>query len=112
MLETVLGHRIADTTIVVFDLETTGFSPRSGDEIVEIGAIKVHGNEVISEFHSMINPLRPISDGASAVNGITHYMVQDAPLIEEILPDFVEFIDDAPLVAHNANFDLPFLAWK
>lgn len=112
MLETAPGQKIMDTTIVVFDLETTGFSPRYGDEIVEIGAIKARGSEIISEFHSMVNPLRPISAGASAVNGITNDMVKDAPVIENVLPDFLGFIGDCPIVVHNAKFDLPFIAWK
>lgn len=108
----ILSKQIRGTPLVVFDLETTGFSPCAGDEIVEIGTIRVLGDEIVSEFHSMINPVRPISPGASAVNGITNDMVKDAPFIEEMLPRFLEFIGDSPLVIQNASFDLPFIAWK
>ena len=106
------GKRISEIPLVAFDLETTGFSPRSGDEIIEIGALKVLGDEAVSEFHTLVNPLRPIHPGASAVNGITNDMVVGEPLIEDVLPALFAFIGDSPLIVHNAAFDLPFLAWK
>ncbi len=108
----IIDREIFETPVIVFDLETTGFSPRAGDEIVEIGAIKTIAGKITGEFHSLVNPIRPISPGASAVNGITNDMVADAPLMENVLPGFLDFIGDSPLVAHNAAFDLSFLAWK
>ncbi|HOC93278.1 MAG TPA: exonuclease domain-containing protein [bacterium] len=101
-----------DTEIVVFDLETTGLSQRFGDEIVEIGAVKARGARVVGEFQTLVNPRRPVSPGASAVNGITDDMLSGAPLITEALPAFLDFIGQLPLVAHNAMFDIGFVAWK
>jgi DNA polymerase III epsilon subunit family exonuclease len=112
MNENILEKRISEIPLVALDLETTGFSPRTGDEIIEIGALKVLGDEAVSEFHTLVNPLRPIHPGASAVNGITNDMVAEEPLIQDVLPVFFEFIGDSPLIIHNAAFDLPFLAWK
>jgi DNA polymerase III subunit epsilon len=108
----ILSKQLCETPLVVFDLETTGFSPRAGDEIVEIGAVKTLGGEIVETFHTMVNPIRPIHPGASAVNGITNDMVAAAPLIKHVLPGLLDFIGDSPLVAHNAAFDLSFLAWK
>ena len=94
---------------VVFDLETTGMSDAS-DKIVEISAIKVKAREAVEEFSSLVNPQCHISSWASAVNGIYDHMVEDEPCIEEVLPGFVEFIGDLPLVGHNIiTFDMKFI---
>ncbi|MBI1859465.1 MAG: 3'-5' exonuclease [Deltaproteobacteria bacterium] len=96
---------------VVFDLETTGLSPWGGDEIIEIGAIKVFGAEIDEKnaFHSLVNPKRMIPSAATNVNGITNDMVAGAPAIDEVLPRFWEFVGQSWLVAQNAKFDLGFL---
>lgn len=96
---------------VVFDLETTGLSPWAGDEIIELGAIKIFGNELDEKniFHRLINPKRHISDDASRINGITNDMVKDAPTISEVLPEFLKFVGRARLVAQNARFDMSFM---
>lgn len=96
---------------VVFDLETTGLSPWAGDEIVEIGAMKIFGDDLDVEnaFHSLVRPRRPISPEASKVNGITNEMVADAPTFSEVFPRFLEFVGGAHLVAQNAKFDMSFL---
>lgn len=94
---------------VVFDLETTGCNPRS-DSIIEISAIKVIGGKKAAEFSSLVNPEIPISPAASAINHITDEMVQDAPVIDEVMLDFLQFIGNLPLVGHNIhNFDMKFL---
>ncbi|NBX92899.1 MAG: 3'-5' exonuclease [Proteobacteria bacterium] len=95
---------------IVFDLETTGLSAW-GDEIIEIGAIKVLGNEIdeTKNFHSLVNPKRLIPAEATAVSGITNEMVKDAPFIDEVLPKFLDFVGDAFWVAHNARFDMSFI---
>lgn len=94
---------------VVFDFETTGTS-FNYDEIIEISAIKVHNHETVAEFTSLVNPERAIPYSASQVNGITDDMVKDAPVLEEILGDFLEFIDDHVLVGHNIHaFDMKFI---
>lgn len=96
---------------VVFDFETTGLSAWGGDEVIEVGAMKVYGNEIDEQnvFHSLINPKRLIPPDATRINGITNEMVAGAPTIDEVLPKFLDFIGTAWLVAQNAKFDLGFL---
>jgi DNA polymerase III subunit epsilon len=96
---------------VVFDLETTGLSPWGGDEIIEIGAMKVFGNQIDEEnvFHTLVNPKRLIPGEASKVNGITNEMVAGAPTLDEIFPKFLDFIGGSWLVAQNAKFDMAFV---
>lgn len=94
----------------MFDVETTGLYPYSGDRICEIGAVRASlGSRTTKRFHSMVNPGRPISYGAFRVNGITDEMVMDAPTIYEIMPAFLKFIEGSVLVAYNAGFDLGFI---
>lgn len=93
---------------IAFDLETTGTLP-GVDRIVEIGAVRFIGNEVDAVYSTLVDPLIPISPGASAVNGITDDMVQGKPKIEELLASFTEFCADDVLIAHNAAFDTQFL---
>lgn len=94
---------------VVFDLETTGCNC-SKDSIVEISAIKVIDGSVAEEFSSLVNPGCSIPYYASRVNCITDEMVADAPMFEEVLPKFLDFIGNLPLVGHNIHtFDLKFM---
>lgn len=94
---------------VVFDLETTGISPKT-DEVIEISAIKVINGKVVDEFTSLVNPGRSIPSAASNVNGIYDYMVKDCPPFEEVLKSFDDFIGDMVLIGHNIySFDLKFL---
>lgn len=94
---------------VVFDLETTGISCRT-DRIIEISAIRVIEGKSVEEFSTLVNPECSIPFMASEVNGITDDMVSDAPLFETVLPNFLEFIGELPLVGHNIHsFDLPFI---
>ncbi len=94
---------------VVFDLETTGVSWKH-DKIIEISAVKVKDGEVAEEFTSLVNPGCHISEGATAVNGITDDMVEGEPSISEVLPRFLEFIGDEILVGHNiGSFDMNFI---
>ncbi len=96
---------------VVFDLETTGLSPWGGDEMIEIGAMRIFGNEIdeANAFHSLVNPKRLIPEEASRVNGISNEMVAGAPTIEEVFPKFLEFVGSSWLVAQNAKFDMSFI---
>ena len=102
-----LNTYVAD--YVVFDLETTGISPKT-DEVVEVSAVKVEHGKVTDEFSTLVNPKRRIPYGASRVNGITDDMVAEAPFFEQVLEEFLEFIEGFVLVGHNiARFDMNFL---
>lgn len=94
--------------MVIFDLETTGFSP-TRDRIVEIGAIKVRDNAIVDQFNHLVNPECHIPSVATSVHHITDEMVEREGTIEQILPGFLEFIDQDTLVAHNASFDMGFV---
>ena len=97
-----------DDVFVVFDLETTGFSPIA-DKIIEIGAVKVQNGKITEKFSTFVNPKIPIPFRITQLTSITDQMVMDAPDIETILPQFLEFVGDAVLVAHNASFDVGFI---
>ncbi len=99
---------IKDTEYVVFDFETTGTQPDI-NEIIEIGAAKVKDGEIIDKFHSLIKPKENIPEITTEITGITQEMLNDKPPIEEVLPKFLDFIEGAVLVAHNAIFDFRFL---
>lgn len=96
---------------VVFDLETTGLSAWGGDEMIEIGAMKIYGDEIDEKnvFHTLVNPKRLIPPDASRINGITNEMVQGMPTVDEVLPKFLDFCGNAWLVAQNAKFDMGFI---
>ena len=103
---------LAEITFIVLDLETTGASPTNGCAITEIGAIAVRGGEVLEEFSTFVNPQVALPEYIINLTGITDEMLTGAPLIDEVYPDFIEFIDrhkDVHLVAHNAPFDIGFL---
>ena len=94
---------------VVFDLETTGISCYT-DQVIEIAALTVQDNKVAECFSSFVNPQRSIPYSATRVNGITDDMVADAPTFDSVLNDFIEFIEDLPLVGHNIHsFDLKYI---
>ena len=101
------GQSLNDT-YVVFDLETTGFSSIK-DKIIEIGAVKVENGVITDKFSTFVNPKVPIPFEITNLTGITDDMVMEAPDIETILPQFLEFVGDAVLVAHNASFDVSFI---
>lgn len=94
---------------VIFDLETTGISWKK-DAIIEISAIRVRGGKNVAEFSQLVNPQRPIPYHASMVNHIYDKMVTNKPTIEEIMPEFIDFIGDDLLVGHNIHmFDMKFI---
>ncbi|NOU70135.1 3'-5' exonuclease [Paenibacillus sp. LMG 31458] len=97
--------------IVVFDLETTGFSPYNGDEIISFGGVSVIGGEVQSNhtFYSTVNPKRKIPDEIVTLTGITNEMAADAPELIGVLSDFLEFVGQRILVAHATGHDKNFL---
>ena len=97
-----------DEKFVVFDIETTGFSPVN-NRIIEIGAVRVSGGKVEDRFSAFVNPQTPIPFEIEKLTGIRDDMVTDAPLIEDVLPRFLEFCRGCVLVAHNAGFDMSFI---
>ena len=101
------GQRL-DGTFVVFDIETTGFSPVT-NRIIEIGAVKVDKGQIVDRFSVFVNPQVPIPFEIEKLTGINDSMVMEAETIERVLPQFLDFVGDAVLVAHNANFDVSFI---
>lgn len=97
-----------DEEFVVLDLETTGLNAGK-DKITEIGAVKIKNGQVIDKFSSFVNPEVPIPSFIVKLTGITNEMVEDAPTIEPVMLQLLEFINGATIVAHNAPFDLGFL---
>ena len=95
---------------IVLDTETTGISSRDGHRIIEIGALELmHHLPTGNKLHIYINPERDIDEGAVAVHGLTSAFLRDKPLFVEIVDEFLSFIGDAPLVIHNASFDMGFI---
>lgn len=103
-----IGMPLVSTTFVVVDLETTGGAP-DGNEITEIGAVKVRGGEVVGEFDTLVRPASAIPPFIAVLTGITDLMVSGAPRIQSVLPAFLEFARGSVIVAHNAPFDVGFL---
>ncbi|MDE6202717.1 MAG: PHP domain-containing protein, partial [Lachnospiraceae bacterium] len=108
--EIVTGEKGQDfgADFVVFDIETTGFSPVN-NRIIEIGAVKVSEGKISDRFSTFVNPDVPIPFEIEKLTGINDSMVLEAPFIEKALPEFLAFCGDAVLVAHNANFDMSFI---
>ena len=104
------GQNLRDE-YVVFDLETTGFSSEN-DKIIEIGAVRVKNGKICEKYSTFVNPERKIPERITELTSITDDMVKDAPIIEKVLPEFLEFIGDNALVAHNAGFDHGFIRQK
>ena len=98
-----------EDAFVVFDIETTGFSPEK-NQIIEIGAVKVEQGAVTDKFSTFVNPDEPIPFEIEQLTGISDGMVLDAPRIEAVLPEFLKFCEGCALVAHNASFDISFIA--
>lgn len=113
MLETPLS----EMEYVVFDLETTGFYPMNGDEIISFGAIRMTGDRIEEKqtFYSLVNPKRKIPAPITELTGITNEMAKDAPELMQTLHDFMEFVGKRLLIAHASGHDKQFLnaaLWK
>ena len=95
---------------IVFDTETTGLNPLGGDRIVEIGCVEMVNRLPTGQtFHVYLNPERDMPDGAFRVHGLSAEFLADKPLFSAVAQDFLDFIGDAALVAHNASFDMGFI---
>ncbi|MFU7527090.1 DNA polymerase III subunit epsilon [Qipengyuania sp. ASV99] len=95
---------------VIFDTETTGLDPKTGDRMVEIGCVEMIGRvETGRTFHAYYNPERDMPAAAEAVHGLSAKFLSSKPLFADTFGELLEFLGDAPLVAHNAGFDFGFL---
>jgi len=95
---------------IVLDTETTGLDPRDGHRIVEIGAVELHSHLPTGRtFHVYLNPERTMPREAQAIHGLDDAFLRDKPLFASVAAEFMAFIGDAPLVIHNAGFDVTFL---
>ena len=95
---------------IVLDTETTGLDPLRGDRLVEIGCVEIFNRMPTGQsFHRHLNPQRDMPAEAFAVHGLSTEFLADKPLFDEVVEDFLEFIADAPLVIHNASFDIGFI---
>ena len=95
---------------IVFDTETTGLDPYQGDRLVEIGCVElINGFPTGQSFHRYLNPERDVPEGAFKVHGLSREFLMDKPVFAEVCDDFLGFVGDAPLIAHNAMFDLGFI---
>jgi len=98
---------------IVFDTETTGLNPATGDRMVEIGCIEIYNRvETGRHFHAYFNPERDMPPEAEAVHGLSTIFLSDKPRFLEKVEELLEFIEDSPLVAHNATFDFGFLNFE
>jgi DNA polymerase-3 subunit epsilon len=109
--KTLFGMPLDELEVVVFDLETTGFSAYGGDEIISIGAVIVKGNQVLKNqtFYTVVNPKRDIPTEIVELTGIEQKMVDQAPEIIDALSDFLDFVGTRVLIAHGTGHDRHFL---
>ncbi|WP_067732166.1 DNA polymerase III subunit epsilon [Novosphingobium naphthalenivorans] len=95
---------------IIFDTETTGFDPKNGDRMVEIGCIEMVNRVMTGRtYHAYFNPERSMPAEAEAVHGLSEAFLADKPLFSECAQAFLDFIEDSPMVAHNAGFDFNFI---
>ena len=98
---------------IVLDTETTGMDPFEGDRIIEIGAVELENHLPTGRhLHLYINPERDVPADAVAVHGLTEEFLKDKPVFAEIVTEFLDFVKDAKMVIHNAEFDVKFLNYE
>jgi DNA polymerase-3 subunit alpha (Gram-positive type) len=101
--------KLTEETYVVFDLETTGLYPNSGDTIIEIGAVKIKNGEIIDRYDELIDPGKILNDEIIKITGINNEMLKDKRNEEDGIKSFMKWVDNLPMVAHNAKFDIAFI---
>ena len=106
-----LSNNLLNSTnrYVALDVETTGFSPKNDDRVIEIGAVAIEDQSIVAEFSSLIDVGKKIPWRAQQVHGITNEMLQDEPEPDVVWTEFYNFIAGSILIAHNASFDIRFL---
>jgi DNA polymerase-3 subunit epsilon len=109
-----LDRRLADLAYSVFDTETTGLEPSNGDEIIQMGAVRIVNQRLLRQeiFDQLVDPRIPLKPEGIPIHGITEAMVKGQPTLDVVLPAFHEFCHETVLVAHNAAFDMRFLQLK
>jgi len=109
-----LDRRLSDLVYSVFDTETTGLEPSNGDEIIQMGAVRIVNNRLLRQeiFDQLVDPGIPLKPEGIPIHGITEAMVNGQPRLDAVLPAFHEFCADTVLVAHNAAFDMRFFQLK
>lgn len=108
------GRRLTDLAYSVFDTETTGLQPSEGDEIIQLGAVRIVNNRLLRQeiFDQLVDPVIPLKAEGISIHGITEAMVNGQPKLDVVLPAFHEFCAETVLVAHNAAFDMRFFQLK
>lgn len=96
-------------SLIVLDFETTGLSPYAGDRVIEIGAVRIDKGEITDQYQSLMNPGMKVSSFIEDYTGISNDMLADAPPCSQVMNEFIDFLADDNLVAHNASFDKRFL---
>ena len=97
---------------IILDIETSGLDYKEGHRIIEIGCVELNRKEVGSHFHRYINPLKTLREENIKIHGITNEFLEDKPLFEDVAEEFLSFIQDSSIIAHNANFDVGFLNYE
>ena len=94
---------------IILDIETSGLDFNEGHRIIEIGCVELNRKEMGAHFHRYINPLKTLTEENIKIHGITNEFLEDKPLFEDVADDFLSFIQESVIIAHNANFDVGFL---
>ena len=98
---------------IILDTETTGFDPKQGDRLVEIGCVEMIDRKITGKtYHQYVNPQRDVPEDAIAIHGITNEFLEDKPIFSQVADDFFNFVKGAELIIHNAPFDLGFLDFE
>lgn len=99
---------------LIFDTETTGFDPLTGDRLIEIGLVEMVNKSLTGEnYHVYVNPEREVPESAVKIHGLTTEFLKDKPVFSEVMDEFLAFVgEDSVLVAHNAEFDMRFINWE
>jgi DNA polymerase-3 subunit epsilon len=97
---------------IILDIETTGLEHKEGHRVIEIGCIELNSKEVGASYHQYINPSKTLTEDNIKIHGITNEYLIDKPLFDEIVDDFLAFIEDSSIIAHNASFDIGFLNFE
>lgn len=108
--QTVLPKKWSEFPIIAIDTETSGQYPIQ-DDLCELAAVKSLNGKIIDRYQTLVKPREPMSDFIIGIHGITNEMVKDAPKIDEVLPDFVKFVEEGVIVGHHSPFDLGFLVY-